>query len=388
MAIDLQGEFMMPSVDGCKPIVRAARPSDNAALLALARSAPMRGHLEVCADRSPDFFAFSQLQGESSIVWIAEHSPQTTSDSRLIGCTTEVQRHERIGGEATLRMHVGDMRVDPNIRRSAIGTVLAGQLRHRFAASDCTSGSFEVIGGNEAALRGRKAFEPEMKVFLEDRLNLWQIPLWRNYRAGPWLCRQATWADLPQLEDLLNASYKHHRGHPDFSPIALQNHLNSHPSFSINDIWLAEKNKRVLACLGLWVQEGLRTTIVQRLTPQGRAVLAGLSLAKPILKLADLPQKGSPLRFGFLRYLAHAEGMLQPLQSLVRYVATEYHHQRQLQFFALALATNDPLNASLKGLWKLSLPIHLFQFTRPGPESSRLEKQWRHLIPYTDLALV
>ena len=44
--------------------VRDATAADNAGLVELARSCPMRGDITMCVDRAPDFFSLVRLEGD------------------------------------------------------------------------------------------------------------------------------------------------------------------------------------------------------------------------------------------------------------------------------------------------------------------------------------
>ena len=98
--------------------VRDATEADNAALVRLADSCPMRGDITMCVDRAPDFFALVRLEGERWRVGIAEDAGQ------VIGCVAASERHAYVNGATTRTTYVGDLKVHPAHRGMKLGQLV------------------------------------------------------------------------------------------------------------------------------------------------------------------------------------------------------------------------------------------------------------------------
>ena len=105
--------------DPCDFLLREARPSDNAGLVALAASCSMVGDLSMRIDRSPDFFALNRLEGDRWTVAVAERGGQ------IVGCVAFSERRVFVNGLATRTAYVGDLKVHPEHRDTAIADALS-----------------------------------------------------------------------------------------------------------------------------------------------------------------------------------------------------------------------------------------------------------------------
>ena len=99
--------------------VRDATTADNAGLVELARSCPMRGDITMCVERAPDFFALSRLEGHRWRVGIAEDR------GTVVGCVAASERLAYVNGAATRTAYVGDLKVHPAHRNRVVADALA-----------------------------------------------------------------------------------------------------------------------------------------------------------------------------------------------------------------------------------------------------------------------
>lgn len=371
--------------------LRTAQPQDNEKLIELARMAPMRGNLEVYSERQPDYFAFTRLQADSACVWVAEESEQEGKPEKtLLGSSVELYRNERIGSDVHRRMHMGDVRVNPFLRRRQVGGDLFRHMKRHFLESDCSSCYFEIMGGNEAALNALKILSPEMEAFQSTDANFWVIPvLFKPKFDKQYTHRRAREDDLEEIEELLRQSFARYVGAPDVYKGWLRDQLSRHPSFSIEDVFVATSaGGDILATTSLWNQSGIRSYRVNRIDAKTKMILRGMSLAKTFVKLPPLPQVGGDLHYAFFRYLGALAHQQQALTSLLRYVLAEEKRQGHLQFAAVCMHPSDPLYSCLDGIFKTNNLVHIFQYARKGADVDLLRKSFDSRTPYLDFALV
>lgn len=112
--------------------IRPARPSDNAALIALERRSPLIvGETALSFDRSPDYFAGARLQERSLFaVAVAAGEP--------IGVSASALHTTMLLGRPRLLSYTHHMRIDPAFQRHGVGRALGKWLRDRWPAWGAT----------------------------------------------------------------------------------------------------------------------------------------------------------------------------------------------------------------------------------------------------------
>ncbi len=371
----------MQAVD---PQLRQARSHDNTQLIGLARAAPMQGGIRVFADRAPDFFALADLQGDSQVLVVEEQG-------EIVASLTISKRLETWFGEPRSMLHVGDMRVLPRRRAKGMARLLAMRWFDDLAETGVDGGGFEIMHDNRNALGLLKLFEerPDLRPSELGQAKIYQVlPLWKHRVDKTLDYRKATASDASALADLLQQSYEDYNGHPQFTPDSLNELMQQHPSFTWNDIWLAEKRGKLLACAGFWDQKSVRRTVVETFSSSIHVIAASLRLVRPILGLPEIPRPGQALSYGFVRFPAHLPGERAALGSLCRHLLNEVRKTRKYQFVWFSFHSQDPMQGVLDGLVKLSMPIKLFHCSPVKRKAEWSREPLLERTPYVDFSLV
>ena len=100
--------------------VRAVRQDDDDALRRLAAVCPMRGDVEICAEREPNFFELTRLEGLHARVAVT-----ADEDDRPVSCITAAERLCYRNGEMTRIVHAGDLKVHPSFRDGQLADALS-----------------------------------------------------------------------------------------------------------------------------------------------------------------------------------------------------------------------------------------------------------------------
>ncbi|MFW7378715.1 MAG: GNAT family N-acetyltransferase [Oligoflexus sp.] len=363
--------------------LRLARPQDNVDLIALARSAPMEGSIRVFSDRGPDFFTLSQLQGDKSEVLVYEDSGQ------VVGSIVLTHRVEKWFGKPKAILHAGDLRVAPSHRSTRIARSLVHKWFEEIENRSYAAGGCEVIKDNHGGLAMLQKHPSHFHLQSLGQAKIYQLlPLWVQRFDRRLEYRSATLDDLPELSQLLSLSYDGYNGQPEFSVAYLQQLIDQHPSFDIEDIWIAEKHGKIAACAGFWDQLDIRRTVVERFSPSLHFAVNSIRMARPILRLPEIPRPGDPLRYAFVRFPAHLPGEKSALQSLIRFLLNRVRQQGQHQFIWLSFHENDPMKSVINGLIKLSMEVNLFHMSVKTREAEWSEEPLLRRIPYIDFSLV
>ena len=104
-------------------VVREARSTDNAALVALAAACPMEGEIGLCVDRGPDFLALSRLEGERWQLGVVE-----APGGGIAGCVLVAQRDCWLNGAPARVLYAGDLKVHPAYRGGPVADALVQYL--------------------------------------------------------------------------------------------------------------------------------------------------------------------------------------------------------------------------------------------------------------------
>ncbi len=132
---------------GAEINVRVAGPTDNAALLVLSESCGMRGDLDLCITRAPDFFALNRLEGRRWRVAVAE-----SRAGDLAGCVMVAERATHLHGEIQPTIYIGDLKVHPHWRGTRVADSLSrwAHAQARDYGSPSAPTLITVLAGNRA----------------------------------------------------------------------------------------------------------------------------------------------------------------------------------------------------------------------------------------------
>lgn len=363
--------------------LRLAEHDDNAKLIHLARSAPMEGGIRVYADRAPDFFQLANLQGEDAEVLVYE------DNGEILGSIVLSRRHEVWFGQPRLMLHAGDLRVSPAHRSSGIAKHLISQWLQEFSNGEYLGGGFEILNDNRTAMTLLKLRPAHLTLETLGICRIFQVlPLWPHRTDSKYEYRTASLDDLPELARVLSKSHEGYNGYPEFTQDYLKKLLQQHESFSLDQIWLAERGGRILACAGFWDQQSIRRTIVENFSPSIAFAVNSIRVARPILRLPKIPRPGDPLRYGFIRFPAHLPGEKAALHNLLRHMLNHYRSLKQYQFIWASFHENDSMQSVLNGLTKLNMEIRLFHSAPVAYSSDWSQENLLQRVPYVDFSLV
>ena len=321
--------------------IREARAADNDALVRLAAVCPMRGDIDLCVDRGPDFFA--PLRAGSSFFRVAVAERQ----GELAGCVALAVRHSWLAGRERRVVYASDLRVHPGLRATGAAAALIEWVcsQARRIGGDDQPILLTILAGN--APMERLASGPRGLPRLDRFATL------RNY-AVPVLRHSARRLDLavreaaPRHVDEMSALWARVAPDRQFAPARF---TESAPGLSLEQHLLAHDTKgRLRGFLAVWDQHEVKRLHVQRWSPRLRIARAALNLLAPLVGLARLPREGEPLHApGVLHLCVPREdpAVLRALivGALARLRGTGAH------LLNVGLDVRDPLGVALRGLW-------------------------------------
>jgi len=338
-------------------IFRKAVPEDNERLIDLARRCPMKGQFEMYTDRNPDFFATNRLQGDVAHVQVVERS-----NGQIVGCVAYTERTEKRDGKDVKVLHIGDMRTDPDLRRTRIAAKLVDTYRDMLYSGRYDHGIVEILQGNEAAIGLNKLLGEDFHVGTEGKINFYQLfPVRTYWPSKAWTYRRATPFDIPVIASLMQKAYGDAPGASDFSPDWLRKQLTLHPSFTIADLWVAvDKYQTIVASAGLWDQTSFRRTVASRFNASMKKTVRALALLGLLWKLPPVPKEGQALTYLFIRWPVASLDNIEALAGLNRFLSNRVRKTGKHQFLSIGFNEHDPLQASVEGMTKLKENIQVF----------------------------
>ena len=222
--------------------LRAARPSDNAALIALEKRSPLIvGDTELSFDRAPDYFAGAHLQ-ERTLFAVAE------AEGRLIGVSASAVHTTRLLGRQRLLSYTHHMRIDPAWQRHGVGRALGKWLRERWpiwgVRPERGYAFIDAANSNSLAFAGRG-----------EGPGPWPIEGWLHdlptAAGGNVRIESIDRGDLGEVAALLNRTHEGLELFPGYSSERLAARLQRSPRYGLQEWRALRRNGRLVAVAGV-----------------------------------------------------------------------------------------------------------------------------------------
>lgn len=321
--------------------VRLAREDDNDELLELARRCPMDGSVAIRTERDPRFFALTELQGDPSLVVVAEDASGT-----LVGCGAAAVRDVYVGGRPVRCAYVGDLRIAPRARRGTLLPRLHRAVMDQVEPLGIDLAYCAIVEGNRPADALRV---PRRSIPLYRRLGRIRVcaithaarPRARGAIGPPGM------DDLPEIARSLDAFAARHDLAPTWTPERLAAQLASVPGLSLDRFRVARERGRIVGVLAAWDQGALQRRRI--LAYRGRAAVSRLlhDVRAVARGRPRLPRAGELLRELHVTHLAVADDRADVFASLVAEAWERFADGYHLMSFGLA--EGHPLLAGLAG---------------------------------------
>jgi GNAT superfamily N-acetyltransferase len=341
-------------------VVRAAKSSDNEALLALVRRCPMQADISLTIEREPDFFALSRARGDTH-TFIAE------IDGALAGCLSAWRRTAWLGGRPADICYVGDLRVSPEHRRRGVARQMGIAMRD-------FQGELPVVPYLLATGDGNTAVAPVAAAFGAvgqpiARLTSWQLlPVMRLKIGAGMNIGAAEARDAGELVRLLDDFYQSRDFAPVFRDGGLERLIGSSPGAQLSDYLVARRRGRIVAAIGVWDASAVKRTRVVGMPLWLRGLCALGRGASRVAPLPPFPRRGAVLHFRYIRHAVFAPGERQALANLVRW-AVNAARDRGEHFVLYTCVDQDTLCSAVASAPRLSFHYRItpFQFPEDAP---------------------
>jgi predicted N-acetyltransferase YhbS len=345
----------------------------------------MVGSISAYTDRSPDFFKFSQSQGDDYATFIAE------KEGVVVGCISCITSTVRIDGQIIKRLYMGDLKVAPEAGRMNLAKKLSS-LPLKMALDDKSYGlvDLDIIENNQRALKLPSWIDREVcNLKGTGILSTYQLMPFRNYpKTKGYSVRPARSEDVPAMAQILHETYKNYDCSPLFDEGALEKELKRTSSFNIESFRVAERNGVVVACAAFWDQSDIRKTVVTTYSLKVKITLSLLSFLKLFLAIPTLPNPGQALEYLYFRFPGCLPGEQEAIRAILHAECNNLRFAKKYHFIWAGFHENDPLLDTISNIWKIKFNIKTFHFDpRTEPKNQTIKTNTNRLV-YTDLALI
>lgn len=343
---------MPASSSTATPVVRQARPEDNAALVALAAACPMNGDIGLCVDRAPDFFTLSRLEGDPWRVGVIDGP-----DGTPIACVGFGVRHLYLDGVPTRVAYFGDLKVHPDHRRGGVGMALA-RWAHTVAAELVGADGikiFTVLAGNVALEKGLELFAvDDAPVTPVGTIRSLSVPLLARRRTGRGdvVVDHAVRADIPEMARLWQRLAPHRAFAPVLDEQSLRRWIEEAPGLRISDYLLARRrgDDAIVGFMGLWDQHSIKQMRVTEYSPSLGRLRPAFNAVAAMAGVTRLPRPGRELRYRNVVHACVAPGDTATLRALALH-ANNWLREQRYSIFTIGLDVGDPLIEAFTGLF-------------------------------------
>ena len=344
-------------------VPRPATPGDNAGLLALAASCPMRADISICMHRSPDFFALNRLEGDDWRVTVAD-----AEGEGAVGCIALARRRVWLDGRSVDSFYVSDLKVHPAHRGTGVADALQSDVWGwcRTAGPDLPV-LVTVLAGNRAMDRRIRAIRSMPPLARVGTVRVHTVPLLRRVAALPGFPRvsRADAADVAELSELWSRFASERQFAVHFDALDFARWIAAAPELRLEDYLVARDGTgRIVGFLALWDQHRFKQLHVAGLSPRGRLFRLLFNSAARTCGARPLPPVGDAVRCLAAVHVCVPPDRTDVLRRLLL-AAIEAAHGTA-SFFTIGLDVRDPLASALAGLRSLPSDVDLYATSADG----------------------
>jgi GNAT superfamily N-acetyltransferase len=327
--------------------IRLATPEDSEDLQAIQEQSAIGTDLMISPVNAPDFFARTRAYQQCQIFVACD-------GNAIVGSAACALRTLIVGGEKQKVGYEFQYITAPDYQKRGI----AGRLRKQIEAylkERGASFSYCLIMENNL---------PSMHMCERNGFELYRtlvMPIIFVNRPVPAqsgaLIRPATSADLDRVADLMNETWRDHDFYEQMSGESLDMFVDRLCGHSVENIFLLEKEDRIVACLGFWDLSKVMQVTVRSLSMKLYATRLLLSLVRPFRPIPLIPGRGEVLKQYYLIPMGYREpAYLNQLLCHLNNVALT-NGARQLLWIC---ERDHPLMGNLEGFWRESFGVHFY----------------------------
>lgn len=353
--------------------VRAALPSDDAAILNLIRQSPQPGRVVLNFEREPSFYYGAQVTCEKPdvLVVLDKRSGELAAVGNL------GSRLLYINGEPMPIRYAHDLRVAQSYRGSLALVRLFRQAKKLLAPKEWLQ--TVILAENQASLSTVGAGRAGLPVYYPHgdivTYLIFAAPWFRLVHR--WRVRRASHDDLPAMQRFLDEEGPKRQFFPCYRLTKILDGGNYYRDVKVSDFWLAFDGDVLVGMTGVWDQKGFKQTrLVQY--PGGLAWLRHLYNAWSLLVGGvHLPPEGGCINYRALHTLVVRNNNPALLAALIEPVARRARADRAA--LVTAFFTDDPARHALDAFRTQTMLSRHFLMSFDGDPGVMLDGRPRYV---------
>jgi hypothetical protein len=183
------------------------------------------------------------------------------------------------------------------------------------------------------------------------------MPYERQKTAGEANIRSMGEADVDNVTNLINETYRSYNFFAPYQPKDFLEYLRRMPHFDFSNILVLEDNDKIEACLGYWNYNKVRRYIVQQLNWKLKAQFYLIRLIGLFTKMPYIPKLGEPLLSYYLTIMAYRnpENLAELIRNIVN-IALE----NEINLIHVTVDPKNPIAAVLSQFRHTRMKVYFF----------------------------
>ena len=333
--------------------IRLANDSDNAQLLELEKMCPQGTNLVLSFDRSPNFFARSQVYLDY-LIYVAEE------EKKIAGTVGATLKEFNVNGKSVRGIYIYDLRVNPNHRGKGIGSQLIQRAIAEEKEADLAYGIIMEENYPSVALFTKLGFHN-----IHDFILL-NIPIFKRKQGKTQNIRTMTTEDVQQITALLNKYYGDRDFFAELTPHDFLEGMSSLPGYGYESIYVDKAEGKIQACTGLWDYSKIFRVTALRVSAKLnmlRYVLKFVNIFKDSMKL---PAVGEPFKLMYVKDMAFA-GKPETAVPLIEHCINQAYAQKSA-FLSFPLDAAEPMAQIIAKYKPIIVKNHIYAKSLSGED--------------------
>ena len=327
--------------------IREALPADNDELQQLQAKCPQGKTIIVSIVNTPDFFSRAKAYRTYKIFIASE-------DNRIIGSAACAIRKGVFNGEVKRIGYEFQYFTSPDFRGRGVAKQLHKQIEDYLSKQEVTLSYLLVIEGN---LPAKRLFEG-VGFKLHRALVMTGLPIFKEMEVpSRGNIRPVAWEDLEVLAALLNQTWQSYDFYEPTSAQHLKEFISHTPGISLENLWVLEKEREILACLGFCDWNRIMRITLEAISLKMKLFGCLLDAFRVFRPMPKGPKPGDILKQWMLTPIAYRDPAY--FEPLLKFLNNQALRQGMTQIFSVSEQGDELLNR-MKGFIRLGTSLGLY----------------------------
>lgn len=357
--------------------------SDDIALRELLLNNPMKGSIEVVCAREPNYFHGAQVEGKFHQTMICKDA----QNGCIVGMATRSIKPVYINGKICDVGYLSNLRISEEHRGKKLlsnGWKFLAELHKDMKTSIYLA---SIIEDNYPALSAiLKNKNSSFNVLDLGKFHTTLINILGKRKFIHSNDIQVEKGSLDNLGEIIDC-FKKNGSQKQFFPAYIEDDFlpnnNYLRDFSINDLYVAKRKKKILAVAGTWNQINYKQMIVNQYNGKMKFIRPIYNTVAKIFRSAQLPEPSKPINIINVSFIAIDNNNPEIFRILLQNIHND-SADKKFSYLAIGLHSQDPLLKVTEEYPRINYKSKIFAATIDGQQD--FLKKIDNRIPYLELA--